>query len=108
VEVCGITEAWEEDTWDWRTEISHDNIIWGMADMLGVGWVDIEVTDLVTDWVSRVKENDGMVLVSPSGEHWSKYISKDNTAYPDYVPYLEIKFPRHIVPDHNHIIRGLR
>jgi hypothetical protein len=92
VDAYGITEAWEEESWNWKAAIAHDDIVWGSASMVGYVWVDIDITDLVSDWVTGVKENHGVVLIAPFGEHWSKYVSKDNLDYPDYHPYLEIEY----------------
>ncbi|PID79785.1 hypothetical protein CSA17_04175 [bacterium DOLJORAL78_65_58] len=90
-DVYAGTQDWSEDTWPVPNHLPHEansetNITFGPSS----GWYQIDITNLVNDWISGNRENCGLVIQARPGQRWSKFYSKDHPS-PSFHPFLEIE-----------------
>ncbi|MBN1826040.1 MAG: DNRLRE domain-containing protein [Candidatus Eisenbacteria bacterium] len=92
VNFYGITEEWNEETWDHTTHIPHESTPF-LTYTFGpdLGWYAIDVTDRVRDWIGGTSANCGFVIEGLDGEKWSKFYSKE-CGNPGMRPYLTVDY----------------
>ena len=87
-----ITEDWNEINWDEHTHISYDEsteISFSFTGPTGGQdtWYEIDVTNFTNLWLLLNQPNFGFCIVAETGQHHSKFDSKESTNA-DYHPYL--------------------
>ncbi len=87
--IYAINETWDEDTWNHLNNVSHLTTIYATPTFTSqLGWVEIDITNLVNDWLSGAVVNEGLVIIPNSGSKLASFHSKefsDATLH----PYLE-------------------
>jgi hypothetical protein len=77
VSVHHITQSWDEDEPTWRTFAEeYDPQEWGSF-VTQRGWRTVDVTALVSGWVSGTLPNHGMMLISAPTRRVDAYTSSD-------------------------------
>lgn len=87
--IYAINETWNEDTWNHLNNVSHLTTIYAEPTFTSqLGWVEIDITDLVNDWLSGSIANEGLVIIPNTGSKLASFHSKE---YSDTTlhPYLE-------------------
>ena len=87
-----ITEDWDEDTWPYTVYIAREttpSVMYTFGPHLG--WYDIDVTDVVQNWVDGQMDNYGLVVIAQYGEKCSKFYSKE-FVNPNMHPRLEVTY----------------
>jgi hypothetical protein len=98
VNVHRITDDWTEETVTWNSFAgSYDPNIIYIFKPENIGWINIDLTELVKAWIRGEYSNYGVLLDQEAvGESsWDRtiYNSKDNTILEPYnKPYFEIKY----------------
>ena len=88
----GITEDWNEETWDHTRHVAHEaSPFLGHTFGPDLGWSVVDVTGRVRDWIDGTSENHGFVIEGLNGEKWSKFHSKE-CANPGMRPYLTLHY----------------
>jgi hypothetical protein len=91
-----IKESWDENTWDFRSHIGYDpmtNMPFVFSGNGGNAIVnfDIDVTDFLQIWLTEELDNYGFLIMSNSGQKFSKFHSKESSVEA-YRPYLSLEF----------------
>jgi len=89
--IYAINETWDEDTWNHLDNVSHLNTIYATPTFTSqLGWVEIDITNLVNDWLSGAVVNEGLVIIPNTGSKLATFHSKE---YSDTAlhPYLEFE-----------------
>jgi len=87
--IYAITEAWEEDTWNHLDNVAHGTTIYATPTITStLGWEEIDITDLVNDWISGAIANEGLVIIPDSGSKLAAFRSKEFSDESLH-PYLE-------------------
>ncbi|MCP3981076.1 MAG: DUF11 domain-containing protein [bacterium] len=78
VDLRRITDSWTELGATWaNTAADFDaSTVHGSIDPTNLGWVGVDLTSLVQDWVDGTHTNDGLMLLS-TGATQTKYTSKE-------------------------------
>ncbi|MEA3474853.1 MAG: DNRLRE domain-containing protein [Candidatus Cloacimonadota bacterium] len=100
-----ITQEWNEETWDPHTHIQYNPYIWASFTFSGPGgnygmWFEVNITNLVQEWVNSQIENHGFVIRAISGYKWSKFYSKEYTNS-NLHPYLEVDYTQEAIDDND-------
>ncbi len=89
VSVHSITRPWDEDEPTWRTFAEeYDPQEWGSF-VSRRGWRTVDVTALVSDWVSGTLSNHGLMLISAPTDRFDAYTSSD-FGYVPWRPWLRV------------------
>ncbi|MCD6162765.1 MAG: DNRLRE domain-containing protein [candidate division Zixibacteria bacterium] len=88
VDFYHITVDWNEDTWPANVHIQHDNNIWAHHNFSVNDWHQIDITDMVQQWLDGYMENYGFVMQAQSGSKFSKFYSRESSQ--SYRPHLAI------------------
>lgn len=83
-----ITESWSEETWDHTQNISYNSSInmsysfWGDGGSV-IKQFQVDITDFLNNFLNGTVENNGFVIIANSGQHFSKFYSKEfsNSSY---------------------------
>ncbi|MBD3233191.1 MAG: DNRLRE domain-containing protein [candidate division Zixibacteria bacterium] len=96
--VYEILEAWEEDTWPETEHIDHGMLAWSDHVFSTNGWHEIDVYELVQEWLNNSIPNLGLVIRGNNGTKLTKLYSCecDNS---EYRPYLSLAIPETGVRD---------
>lgn len=83
-----ITLDWNESTWPDNVHIQHNNNPWAHHNFSVNGWHQVDITDMVQQWLNGYMENYGFVMQAQSGSKFSKFYSRESSQ--SYRPYLAI------------------
>ena len=86
-----ITENWDETTWSTSSNVTHGTTEYTAPNFTStLGWYEIDITNLVNEWLNANIENNGLVIIGNSGTKFAKLYSKDATDQSKH-PFLEIE-----------------
>lgn len=96
IEILLLKEHWEELGVTWDNQPTLDNIIVENSVGDGFGYVEIDITDLVTEWDETDKENYGFAIKAKdeSIDSVKTFYSREYEFYP---PELEIEYTLDII-----------
>lgn len=89
-----ITESWDENGWDYTQNIQYNSDISMPYVFSGAGGnaivsFEIDVTDLINQFLDGSLENNGLLIKANSNQKFSKFYSKE-FANSNYQPSLEL------------------
>ncbi|MDD3533953.1 MAG: DNRLRE domain-containing protein [Candidatus Cloacimonetes bacterium] len=98
-----ISEAWDENTWDYTQHIQYDpavNMPYVFSGTGGGAIVQfaVDVTGFINQFLDGSFENHGFAILANSNQKFSKFFSKEY-ANADYRPRLDISFEETGVDD---------
>ncbi|OCL28616.1 hypothetical protein U472_00215 [Orenia metallireducens] len=96
IEVLLLKEHWDELGVTWDNQPNLDNIIVENSVGDGFGYVEIDITDLVTEWDETDKENYGFAIKAKD-EKFDSVKSFYSSEYEYYPPELEIEYTLDII-----------
>ncbi len=86
-----ITENWDEATWLVNASIAYgDNEYATPRFTSALDWYEINITDLVNDWLNDNIENYGLVIIADPNTKFAEFYSKDADDQSMH-PFLEIE-----------------
>ena len=78
--VYAITEEWDENSWPSTTCIAHGDIEYATPEFTSeLGWYEIDITNLLNDWLSGSVTNYGLVIIADSQTKFAEFYSNDAT-----------------------------
>ncbi len=78
--IFAIAENWSESTWPSNTNITYGEESYANPEFTEkLGWYEIDITDLVNEWLSGERENYGFALIANSGTKFAEFYSKEAT-----------------------------
>jgi hypothetical protein len=96
ITVYSVTEAWEENSITWNTRPNFGEAYGSTSvQSRSWGWYTVDVTGLVSQWISGTLPNNGLLLRGPesAGNDSALLELLTRNAAAAYTPYLEITYP---------------
>jgi len=93
-EFYSATEHWDE-SWS-GAHVQHSLTLWQSFHYSTLGWVGVDVTNLVQTWLDGTIDNHGIVLQVAGVYPWTKFHSRENSSNS---PYLRLVFPMALEQD---------
>lgn len=93
IEIHSANSGWEENSVTWLNQPASDNLITTIDLGSQEGYVEIDVFDIVNDWINDRTENNGFILKA-TDEKFDQYVqiyTKDSSNN-NYKPKLEIVY----------------
>lgn len=89
--IYAITENWDETTWPTTSNVTHGITEYATPNFTStLGWYEIDITNLVVEWLNANVENNGLVIIGDSATKFAEFYSKDATDQTTH-PFLEIE-----------------
>ncbi|MCD4702652.1 MAG: DNRLRE domain-containing protein [Candidatus Aegiribacteria sp.] len=85
------TEEWDE-TWS-GVHLDHGTTNWGTFTVNELAWYQLDISDLVSAWLSQSVENYGLVFESINSNQAEHRLYSVNANEPTVRPYLTLSFP---------------
>ncbi len=97
--VYAINQTWDENSWTPTNFISHTSTIYATPTFTSaLGWEEIDITNLVNDWLSGTITNNGLTIIANTNTKIATFHSKDHSVASEH-PYLELNFATNTIED---------
>jgi PKD repeat protein len=90
LEVFALENEWSEDSCCWEYSPIPGSKMWASANAPGIGWLEIDLTELTGYWLSGFVRNHGIALYTWADETAYAFYSREHED-PHCRPYLEIE-----------------